>query len=68
MRCPDYDSNVLFRACLSRKDRRPKGHVWPIQLPQRLPVIGIPLKEGDGDVELDLQAVLTTAYERAAYD
>ncbi|MEZ6131839.1 MAG: DUF4058 family protein [Planctomycetaceae bacterium] len=53
---------------VSRKDRRPKGYVWPILLPQRLPVIGIPLKEGDGDVELDLQSVLATAYDRAAYD
>ena len=53
---------------VSRKDRRPKGYVWPILLPQRLPVIGIPLKEGDGDVELDLQMVLATAYDRAAYD
>ncbi len=53
---------------VSRKDRRPKGYVWPIQLPQRLPVIGIPLKEGDADVALDLQHVLMTAYDRAAYD
>lgn len=53
---------------VSRKDRRPKGYVWPIRLPQRLPLIGIPLKEGDADVELDLQAVLAAAYDRAAYD
>ena len=53
---------------VSRKDRRPKGYVWPIRLPQRLPVIGIPLKDGDPDAKLDLQEVLTTAYERAAYD
>ncbi len=53
---------------VSRKDRRPKGYVWPIQLRQRLPVIAIPLKEGDPDAELDLQVVLATAYDRAAYD
>jgi hypothetical protein len=53
---------------VSRKDRRPKGYVWPIRLPQRLPVIGIPLKECDPDAKLDLQEVLTTAYERAACD
>jgi hypothetical protein len=53
---------------VSRKDRRPKGYVWPIRLPQRLPVIGIPLKECDPDAKLDLQEVLATAYERAAYD
>ena len=53
---------------VSCKDRHPKGYVWPIRLPQRLPVIGIPLKEGDSDAKLDLQEVSATAYERAAYD
>lgn len=53
---------------VSRKNKRPKGFVWPIRMPQQLPVISIPLKEGDADVELDLQAILITAYERAAYD
>ncbi len=37
-----------FFVLVSRKDSRPKGYVWPILLTQRLPVIGIPLKEGMG--------------------
>ena len=53
---------------VSRKDRRPKGYVWPIRLHQRLPVVTIPLKDGDADAELDLQIVVSNAYERAAYD
>jgi Protein of unknown function (DUF4058) len=53
---------------VSRRGQRPRGLVWPILLPQRLPVIGIPLLPDDPDVSLDLQAVLNTAYERAAYD
>ena len=53
---------------VSRKDARPKGYVWPILLPQRLPVVTIPLKPEDPDAKLDLQAVLDTAYDRAAYD
>lgn len=53
---------------VSRKGLRPKGYVWPIRLPQRLPAIGIPLQEGDEDAQLDLQGVLALAYERAAYD
>ena len=52
----------------SRTDLRPKGLVWPITLQQRLPVILIPLRIEDPEVPLDLQAVLNTAYERAAYD
>lgn len=48
---------------VSRSDRRPKGRVWPILLPQRLPVIPIPLRSEDGETPLDLQAVLSTAYD-----
>jgi hypothetical protein len=53
---------------VSRKERRPKGLVWPILLTQRLPAVSIPLKSEDPDAELDLQTVLNTAYDRAAYD
>jgi hypothetical protein len=53
---------------VSRVGQRPKGHVWPIQLPQRLPVVLIPLRSPDSDVKLDLQAVLNAAYDRAGYD
>jgi hypothetical protein len=53
---------------VSRKAKRPKGVVWPILLTQRLPVISIPLRPEDPDVPLDLQEVLNTAYDRAAYD
>jgi hypothetical protein len=53
---------------VSRSRQRPKGSVWPIRLTQRLPVVTIPLKAEDADVELDLQRVLDTAYDRAGYD
>jgi hypothetical protein len=53
---------------VSRKAKRPKGVVWPILLTQRLPVSSIPLRSEDEDVPLDLQEVLNTAYDRAAYD
>ena len=53
---------------VSRAGKRPKGTLWPIRLSQRLPVIPIPLRPEDPDSALDLQAVLTTAYDRAGYD
>lgn len=53
---------------VSRKANRPKGVVWPILLTQRLPVLAIPLRPADDDTPLDLQQVLNTAYDRAAYD
>jgi hypothetical protein len=53
---------------VSRVDDRPKGTFWPIRLSQKLPVIRIPLRSEDPDVPLDLQSVLSTAYDRAGYD
>lgn len=53
---------------VSPTHRRPQGLVWPIRLSQRLPVIPIPLRTGDDDALLDLQAVLNTAYDHAGYD
>jgi hypothetical protein len=52
---------------VSRAGKRPKGQVWRIFLAQRLPVVAIPLRSGDPDVSLDIQQVLETAYDRAAY-
>lgn len=57
-----------YLAHVSRVEMRPKGLNWLIQLSQRLPVLPIPLREGDADGSLDLQAVLATAYDRARYD
>lgn len=53
---------------VSRKQRRPRGTLWPIQLRQRLPRLPIPLSGAEEDVDLDLQQVLNTAYDRAGYD
>jgi hypothetical protein len=55
---------------VSRKKKNGLRHarVWPIPLEKRLPVIPIPLREGDGEAPIDLQAILNAAYERGAYD
>ncbi|NET48047.1 MAG: DUF4058 family protein [Merismopedia sp. SIO2A8] len=42
--------------------------IWPIELPTPLPVVPIPLNTPDPDVPLDLQAVLNSIYDEAAYD
>lgn len=57
-----------YRVHVSRVNRRPRGTLWAIRLDQRLPVIPIPLRNSDPDGHVDLQAVLSTAYDRAAYD
>jgi len=41
---------------------------WPVQLPEKLPVVAVPLRTSDRDISLDLGAVLTTIYDQAGYD
>jgi|SRR5579872_5260240 len=53
---------------VSRFEDRPKGKLWPIPLQGALPQIEIPLRSGDGPAILDLQEVVSTAYERGAYE
>jgi hypothetical protein len=56
-----------YYVMLSRAERRPTVHVWPIQLTDRLPGLPVPLLEPDPDVPLDLGAAVASVYERGAY-
>jgi hypothetical protein len=40
---------------------------WPISLRNRLPVLPVPLRPGEADVLLDVQAAVSLVYERADY-
>ena len=57
-----------YYAIISRGGRRPKADVyaWPLKNP--LLTIPIPLKPPDPDVNLNLQDMLSTVYDRAQYD
>ena len=57
-----------YFAFVSRAGRRPTTGVWPIALMSRLPVIPVPLLPGDADLELDLQDVVSTAYDQFNFD
>jgi hypothetical protein len=53
---------------VSRAERRPKSAgFWPIQLRERLPVIPVPLRQGEPDARLDLQEILNRIYDAAGY-
>jgi Protein of unknown function (DUF4058) len=56
-----------YYVIVSREERRPRCDVFPIGQRDRLPVVPFPLK-GDEFVELDLQELLSSVYERAGYD
>lgn len=56
-----------YYAVVSRVENRPRAAFWPIGLRDRLPEIPIPLRPGDADARLDLQAVLNQVYDAAWY-
>ena len=41
---------------------------WPLQVIDPLPVVAVPLRRGDADIALDLNACIKTIYDEAAYD
>lgn len=57
-----------YYVVLSRASDRPRAPVWPIQVTDPLPVVPVPLLDPDPDAALDLQEVVTLAYERGGYD
>jgi hypothetical protein len=60
---PECDYCVV----VSRAERRPRAGLWPVGLRERLPVIPVPLRQGEPDARLDLQDVLHRVYDAAGY-
>jgi len=56
-----------YFAVVSPGYRRPRTDVYHWTIRQSLPSIPIPLKKGESAVDLDLQHVVTTVYDRARY-
>lgn len=56
-----------YYVMVSRPPARPKADIWPIQLRDPLPTIPIPLKPGEAESTVDLQAVLHRTYDGAKY-
>jgi hypothetical protein len=57
-----------YRILVSRAGERSKARYWPVSVRQPLPTFGIPLRDKDADVPLDLGNVLTALYDHVAYD
>ena len=53
---------------LSRAQKHKGAEVWPIAMDAPLPSVSVPLLAPDADVQLDLQAALTTIYDILGYD
>ena len=61
---PDADHLVV----VSREYDRPRCEVYANRLRDPLPRIPIPLKRGDDDAPLDLQATVAEVYDRVGFD
>jgi hypothetical protein len=53
---------------VSRYEDRPRADLWPIRLREPLPSVRVPLRGGDAEPELNLQAILHTLYDRGGYE
>ncbi len=52
---------------LSRSEKRPRVHVWPLRIQEALPVLPVSLSKPDSDVRLDLGSAVRAVYKKAGY-
>lgn len=57
-----------YQVYLSRAEDPRRDYAWPAWLRHRLPTIAVPLRDGDADAPLDLQAVLTETIDKGSYE
>lgn len=57
-----------YRILVSRGDCRPTADLYAFNLQQVIPLFPLPLRSGDSEPIIDLQALLNGIYDRAAYD
>ncbi len=61
--CKSWDYHI----CIHRFEARREFLVYPIQLPQKLPTISVPLLPGAASISVDLQAVFDRCYDDGPY-
>ncbi|MEG3877857.1 DUF4058 family protein [Microcoleus sp. herbarium7] len=64
----DNDIAAHYRILVSRGNQRPFADLYLFNLPDAIPCFPLPLGAGDVEPIVDLQALLNTVYDRAAYD
>ncbi|MEG4999990.1 DUF4058 family protein [Microcoleus sp. B4-D4] len=64
----DNDIAAHYRILVSRSNQRPRADLYVFNLQDAIPCFPLPLRGGDVEPIVDLQALLNTVYDRAAYD
>ena len=57
-----------YLVCVRRATAKEIAEVYPIPLQERLPMIKVPLRPSDADVQLDLRPPLDACYLYGGYD
>jgi hypothetical protein len=57
-----------YYAFVSRYEQRPRADFWPIRLREPIPPIPIPLRPGEAEPRLDIQALIHRIYDSADYE
>ncbi|MEG4145675.1 DUF4058 family protein [Microcoleus sp. Pol12B5] len=64
----ENDIEASYRILASRGNQRPLADLYLFNLPDMIPQFPLPLRAGDAEPMVDLQALLNGVYDRAAYD
>jgi hypothetical protein len=62
------EKHAPYMACIFRAAKPELRMLYPMPLRERLPIIPIPLREGDRDIVLDLQQLIDQCYQRGRYN
>ncbi|MCL1465056.1 DUF4058 family protein [Argonema galeatum] len=67
---PVFGNNIQgsYRILVSREKRRPNADLYLFNLPDAIPTFPLPLRIGDLEPVVDLQALIGGVYDRAGYD
>jgi hypothetical protein len=57
-----------YMVCVRRATARGRAEIYPLYLAERLRSIKIPLRPGDEDIVVDLQALVDQVYQRGRYE
>jgi hypothetical protein len=66
-RLPTCDYYAIVSRYSERTSDNPQAAIWPLGIRDPLPTIPIPLREGEPEASLDLQAILHRIYDAADY-
>lgn len=64
---PECDYYALVSRYEERSGEKPQAAVWPLHVRDPLPTIPIPLRAGEAEPTVDLQAILHHIYDAAGY-